>query len=143
MKGHRGGSALIEFAASLIVITALFTGIFQFSYALSTYHGLVNAVRAGARYASLQLPADSAQPEFTKAVQNVVVYGDPAPPGNAKPVTPRLTPDNVELILEPGTATVSVRGFELPSVFSKIKLDGRPTVTFPLTSAAPIADASK
>ena len=32
------------------------------------------------------------------------------------------------------TTTVTVRGFEIDALFSKIKLDGRPTVTFPLTS---------
>jgi Flp pilus assembly protein TadG len=134
VKDRRAGSALIEFAASLILVSALFTGIFQFSYALSTYHALVNAVRAGARYASLQpQQPNGPSPELNKAVQNMVVYGDPSPPANAKPVAPGLAPDNIELILEPGTATVSVRGFELASMFSKIKLDGRPTVTFPLT----------
>ena len=137
MKSPRAGSALIEFAGSLILVSALFTGIFQFSYTLSTYHALVNAVRAGARYASLQpQPSNSANPDFAKAVQNVVVYGDPTPPANAKPVAPGLTTENVDLVLDPGTATVSVRGFELAAVFSKIKLDGRPTVTFPLTRAA-------
>ena len=132
MKSRRAGSALIEFAGSLIIITALFTGIFQFSYALSTYQALVNAVRAGARYASLQSPG----PELPQSVRNVVVYGDPTPPASAKPVAPGLTPANVDLILEPGTATVSIRGFELGSIFSKIKLDGRPTVTFPLARPA-------
>ena len=137
MKSRRVGSALIEFAGSLIVISALFTGIFQFGYALSTYQALVNAVRAGARYASLQ-PHQSgrANSEFTLAVQNVVVYGDPAPAANAKPVAPGLAPSNVELILEARTATVSVRGFDLASMFYKLRLDGRPTVTFPLTRPA-------
>jgi hypothetical protein len=113
----------------LIIIFALFTGIFQFSYALSNYQALVNAVRAGARYASLH----PAAPQLAQSVRNVVVYGDPAPPANAKPVAPGLRPGDVDLILEPGTATVSVHGFELATVFSKIKLDGRPSVTFPLT----------
>lgn len=132
MKSRRAGSALIEFAGSLMIITALFTGIFQFSYALSTYQALVNAVRAGARYASLQPPS----PELPQSVRNVVVYGDPEPPTSAKPVAPGLTPANVDLIFDPTTATVSIRGFELASIFSKIKLDGRPTVTFPLTRPA-------
>jgi hypothetical protein len=132
MKTRRSGSALIEFAGSLIIISALFTGVFQFSYALSTYQALVNAVRAGARYASLQPP----RPELAQSVRNVVVYGDPKPTPNAKPIAPGLVPENIELILEPGTATVSIRGFELASMFSKIKLDGRPTVTFPLTPEA-------
>ena len=37
-------------AEGLIVVIALFTGIFQFRQALSTYQALVNAVRSGARY---------------------------------------------------------------------------------------------
>jgi hypothetical protein len=135
MKDLRAGSALIEFAGSLVIVSALFTGIFQLSYGLSTYHALVNAVRAGARYASLQpqLAGGNREPGVVKAVQNVVVYGDPAPAVNAKPTAPGLAPENVQLILEPGTATVSIRGFEPASVFYKIKLDGRPTVTFPVT----------
>ena len=135
MKNRRAGSALIEFAGSLIILSALFTGIFQFSYALSTYHSLVNSVRAGARYASLQPPASFTTPELTQAVRNVVVYGDPSPAPDAKPVAAGLTPDNVELVLEPGLATVSIRGFDLDSMVSRIKLDGRPTVTFPLAKA--------
>ena len=129
MKSPTAGSALIEFAYSLIVVSALFTGLFQFSYALSTYHALVNAVRAGARYASLQPPS----PELAQSVRNVVIYGEPQPNPSAKPVAPGLTPENVELILDPGTATVSITGFELAGIFSKINLNGRPTVTFPLT----------
>ena len=136
MKNRRAGSALIEFAGSLIIVSSLFTGIFQFGYALSTYHALVNSVRAGARYASLQPPASFATPELTQAVRNVVVYGDPTPPPDAKPLASGLMPDNVELVLGPGSATVSIHGFELASMFSKIRLDGRPTVTFPLTRAA-------
>jgi Flp pilus assembly protein TadG len=137
MKNRRAGSALIEFALSLIIVSAMFTGIFQFSYALSTYYALVNAVRAGARYASLQpRPSDAAKQNFTKAIQNVVVYGDPAPAPNAKPVAPGLTIEKVALVLDPDTATVSVRDFELAAIFSTIKLDGRPTVSVPLTKAA-------
>ena len=137
MKNRRAGSALIEFALSLIVVSALFTGIFQFSYALSTYHALVNAVRAGARYASLQpQPSGTAKQGFTKAIQNVVVYGDPAPAPNAKPVAVGLTMEKVALVLDPETVTVSVRDFELAAIFSTIKLDGKPTVTFPLAKAA-------
>ena len=134
MKSGRAGSSLIEFAGSLVIISALFTGIFQFGYALSTYQTLVNSVRAGARYASLQPPSSGAVLE--QAVRNVVVYGDPAPLPNAQPVTPGLTPSHVELVMEPGSATVALRGFELASMFSKIKLDGRPTVTFPRTQVA-------
>ena len=121
----RAGSALIEFAGSLILLSAMFAGIFQAGYTFFTYSSLVNAVRAGARYASIG-------PHTDTAVRNLVVYGDPAPAANAKPLAPGLNPAHVELILSPATATVSLRGFEIDALFSKVKLDGRPSVTFPI-----------
>jgi Flp pilus assembly protein TadG len=131
----RRGTALIEFAGSLIILSTMFAGIFQAGYTFYTYNTLVNAVRSGARYASRQ-PAGSsaANPEFVKAVQNLVVYGEPAPAAGAKAIVAGLTPASVEIVLGPATTTVTVRGFEIDALFSKIKLDGRPTVTFPLTS---------
>jgi Flp pilus assembly protein TadG len=129
------GTALIEFAGSLILLSTMFAGVFQAGHTFYTYNALVNAVRSGARYASRQ-PAGSsaANPEFLKSVQNLVVYGDPSPAAGAKPIVAGLTPASVEIILGPATTTVTVRGFEIAALFSKIKLDGRPTVTFPLTS---------
>jgi len=133
-RSGRSGTALIEFAGSLILLSTMFAGIFQASYVFYTYNTLVNAVRSGARYASRQ-PAGSsaANPEFVKAVQNLVVYGEPAPAPGAAPIVAGLTPASVEIVLGPATTTVTVRGFEIDALFSKIKLDGRPTVTFPLT----------
>jgi Flp pilus assembly protein TadG len=78
-KNSRTGSALIEFAAALILLSGMFTGIFQVGYTFFTYSTLVNAVRAGARYASLQARnSNVADPEFSKSVVNMVVYGDPS-----------------------------------------------------------------
>jgi uncharacterized iron-regulated membrane protein len=134
MRRPEAGSALIEFAGSLIVVVLLFAGIFQFSYSLSSYRALVNAVRAGARYASIQAPpAPRAGAQLARAVQNVVVYGDPQPAPDARPVAPGLTPENVEFIQGPSTVTVALRGFQLAAVFSRINLEGRPSVTFPRT----------
>jgi TadE-like protein len=133
----RAGSALIEFAGSLIVLTAVFAGVFEIGYAFFTYGTLVNAVRAGARYSSSQQHGSIADPEVAKAVRNLVVYGDPAPPEHAKPVVQGLTTENVEIINGPATSTVSLRGFEVDALFAKLKLDGRPTVTFPLASGGP------
>jgi hypothetical protein len=134
MKKCRG-TALIEFAGSLIILSTMFAGIFQAGYTFYTYNTLVNAVRSGARYASRQPPGSSAaNPEFVKAVQNLVVYGEPSPAAGAKPIVAGLTPASVEIVLGPATTTVTVRGFEIDALFSKMKLDGRPTVTFPLTS---------
>jgi Flp pilus assembly protein TadG len=133
MKHARRGSALIEFAGSLILLFGVFIGIFQIGYTFFAYNTLVNAVRAGARYASLQ----QTNSELPRMVENMVVYGEPAPAASAKPVVPGLTTDNINLTLGPSTATVSVRGFKLDSLFSQVKLDGRPSITFPLTSGAP------
>ena len=133
-KNSRTGSALIEFAAALILLSGMFTGIFQVGYTFFTYSTLVNAVRAGARYASLQARnSNVADPEFAKSVVNMVVYGEPRPATGAKPIVRGLAPDNVELVLGPSTATVSVRGFEIDAIFTKVALVGRPTVTFPFT----------
>jgi len=131
------GTALIEFAGSLILISTMFAGIFQAGHTFYTYNALVNAVRSGARYASRQ-PAGSsaANQEFVKAVQNLVVYGEPAPAADTKPIVSGLTPAGVEIVFGPATTTVSVRGFEIDGLFSKIRLDGRPTVTFPTSGVA-------
>ncbi len=134
IRNRRAGTALIEFAAALILLSGMFTGIFQVGYTFFTYGKLVNAVRTGARYASLKAASESgADPEFAKTVANMVVYGEPRPAAGAKPVVSGLTPDNVELVLGPSAASVSVRNFEIDALFTKVKLVGRPTVTFPFT----------
>ncbi len=130
-RRHReSGSLLIEFAGSLIVLFALFAGIFQVGYAFYAYENLVNAVRAGARYASLN-PAAAAGPELDASVRNLVVFGDTQPRTGAKPVVAGLKPENIEVVLEPRMATVAVRGFVIDSLFAKVKLEDRPTVSFP------------
>jgi hypothetical protein len=121
------GTALIEFAGSLILLSTMFAGIFQAGYSFYTYNTLVNAVRSGARYAS-QHPAGP-----ITAVQNLVVYGEPAPAAGAKPIVSGLTPASVEIVFAPAATTVSIRGFAIDALFSKVKLEGRPSVTFPLT----------
>jgi Flp pilus assembly protein TadG len=133
-RRSRAGSALIEFAGSLIVLTAVFVGVFEIGYTFFSYGTLVNAVRAGARYSALQQHGTVADPEVAKAVRNLVVYGDPAPTEHARPVVRGLSTENVEIVNGPVTSTVSLRGFEVDALFAKLKLDGRPTVTFPVTS---------
>ena len=75
----QAGSALIEFAGSLILLSVMFSGIFEIGYSFYTYSELVTAVRAGARYAALQPRESAANPVVAEAVRNLVVYGDPAP----------------------------------------------------------------
>ncbi len=130
----RAGSALIEFAGSLIVLTAVFVGVFEIGYAFFSYATLVNAVRAGARYSALQQHGAAAHPDAANAIRNLVVYGDPKPAEKAQPVVRGLSTENVEIVNGPDTSTVSLRGFEVDALFAKLKLDGRPTVTFPIAS---------
>ena len=130
-RRRQSGSLLIEFAGSLILLSTLFTGIFQVGYTFYTYENLVNAVRAGARYASLGAASDSATPEFATSVRNLVLFGDTKPAAGAKPIVAGIKPEDVEVTLEPRVATVSIRGFQIDSLFAKFKLDGRPTVSFP------------
>jgi Flp pilus assembly protein TadG len=131
---NRRGSALIEFAVSLIILAGVFVSVFQIGYAFLSYGTLVSAVRAGARYSSLQQRGAAADPAIAKAVRNLVVYGDPSPAEHAKPVVSGLTTEDVEIVNGPAASTVSLRGFQVDALFTKMKLDGRPTATFPLTS---------
>jgi hypothetical protein len=131
----QAGSALIEFAGSLIVLTAVFVGVFEIGYSFLSYGTLVNAVRAGARYSALRQHGDAPDPATAKAIRNLVVYGDPAPAPNAPPLVRGLSTENVEIVNGPGTSTVSLRGFAVDALFTKLELDGRPSVTFPVRGA--------
>jgi len=143
-RGQRG-EALIEFALSFFLIFAIFSGIFHFAYTFYVYNSLVSAVREGARYASIK-PYDSItttpSSDFQTAVQNLVVYGDAAPPNGAKPIVPGLTPAKVALtvvgggtgtLTTPSLMTVSINGFQIDAVFGKLDLNGKPTASFPYT----------
>jgi len=142
---NQRGEALIEFALSFFLIFAIFSGIFQFAYTFYVYNSLVNAVREGARYASLK-PYDSTtttpSPAFQTAVQNLVVYGDAAPLSGAKAVVPGLTTAKVAVtVVGGGTGTlttlslmtVSINGFQIDAVFGTLNLNGKPTASFPYT----------
>lgn len=133
-RRSQSGNALIEFAVSLALLAVMFAGIFEIGYSFYTYAALENAVRAGARYAAMQSGADPAH--MAKAVRNMVVYGDPAAPDHAKPLVSGLTTDHVDFIDAPGARTVALRDFQLDAVFLKFRLDGRPTVTFPVTNGS-------
>jgi hypothetical protein len=136
-RPRQGGNALIEFAGSLVLLTVMFAGIFEIGYSFYTYQTLVSAVRSGARFAAMQPRAAAADPAIVaKAVRNVVVYGDPAPSDRARPLVSGLTTAHVELIDTPDASTVSLHGFAIDALFMKVKLDGRPTVTFPVVAGA-------
>ena len=135
----RRGSALIELTLSLSFLTALFLGTWQYGYGFYVYAELEQAVRAGARYAAARTydsatttPSDT----YLAAVQNVVVYGDPAPAGGATPVAPGLTTDNVTVTVTfvsgvPTSMAVGIAGYQMPTYFGSVTLSGKPTTSFP------------
>jgi len=138
-KGSQRGSVFIEFALSFLVLFSIFTGAFEFGYAFYAYNTLVNAVREGARYASLK-PYDSASSTpstaFNTAVQNMVVYANPSPSNGATPILRGLSTSNVNLtVLSNGEApmqmTVSISNFSIDAVFGTVVLNGNPSVSFP------------
>jgi len=93
-------------------------------------------VRDGARYASLgtyNSANSTPTAAFLTAVQNVVVYGDPA--GGTTPIAPGLTTANVSLTVTftsvPTTMTVAITNYMVPTYFGNQTLSGKPTTSFP------------
>jgi Flp pilus assembly protein TadG len=138
-KASQRGSVFIEFALSFLVLFSIFTGAFEFGYAFYAYNTLVNAVREGARYASLK-PYDSASSTpstaFNTAVQNMVVYANPNPANGATPILRGLSTSNVNFsVLTNGSApqqvTVSISNFSIDAVFGTVTLNGNPSESFP------------
>lgn len=132
----RSGNAMLEFSLGAGLLVAAFTGTFQFGYTFLQYNQLQNATARAARYASLA-PYDSitATPSvaFLSAVQNMVLYGDPA--GGATPVLPRLTAANVQLTVTftnniPSAMTVSITGYSVDAVFAVTNFNMKPKVTY-------------
>ena len=133
---QRGG-AMIEFALSFAFLFTVFTGVFQFGYAFYQYNSLENAVRGGARYASLRV-YDSAtstpSAAYLAAVQNMVLYGNPS--GGATPIAPGLTGDKVVVTMTldrsvPRLVTVAIVNYQIDAVVTSLSLNNKPKVSFP------------
>jgi hypothetical protein len=133
----RRGNAILEFAVASSILVPLFAGVFQFGYSLYVYNNLDSAVHGGARYASLRA-YDSATPTpsaaFSKAVENMVVYGNPD--GTGSPVAPGLSIANVEVLpnmngAAPESITVRIADYTVNAIFADFQFKGKPGVTFP------------
>lgn len=137
MKAKRTqGSAMVEFAMSASLLLPMMTGIFELGQGLYTYNKLQTAVRAGARYASMRTynsATSTPSAAFQAAVQNVVIYGNPA--GGTTPHVANLTPNQVDIIVRmsgnvPAEVTVRVNGFALDTIFGSVILTNKPSSTF-------------
>ncbi|HYX42047.1 MAG TPA: TadE family protein, partial [Pyrinomonadaceae bacterium] len=71
------GAALVEFAIGATIFLTVLFAVIEFGLLLWTHNALTDAARRGARYAVTHPQSSVAD------VQNVVVYGDPAPAANA------------------------------------------------------------
>ncbi len=136
-RNRRRGNSIVEFAISLPFLVAVVAGVFQFGYTFFIYNSLRNSVHAGARFASAA-DYEVGTSSFEDQVKNVVVYGTPVPGSGAPTLVPGLTAsqvavssNSVDAVGIPRSITVSIDGYEVPSVWQRIRLEGKPQATFP------------
>jgi Flp pilus assembly protein TadG len=131
------GNAIVELALSAPLFLLIFSTCFQYGYYFYIYNRLEDAVRAGARYASLRAynsATSTPTDDFTAAVQDMVVYGSPA--SGSQAVVPGLAPGNVNLSVGmingvPSQMTVFISGYKINGVFGTWTLSAKPVAVFP------------
>ncbi len=136
---RRSGHAIIEISMAMPFLVGLLLGIWQFGYSFYNYAKLEQAVRAGARYASVALyDSASSTPSlaFQTAVQNMVVYGSPSPAAGTKAVALNLSTSNVVVTPTftsgvPTAMTVAINNYQMPTYFSSMTLSNKPAAWFP------------
>jgi hypothetical protein len=135
-KGH----AMLELAVSSVVMISCLAGTFQFGYTFYVYNQLVTAVGNGARYAAMRTYRAASPEDVEKgaaAIRNMVVFGEPKPSPDAKPVVANLITDQVDVHWivankgAPEAVAVAIRNFEINAVFRTFSFTGRPGVEFP------------
>ena len=119
------GAALVEFAiGATVFLTAMFA-VIECGLLLWTHNALTDAARRGARYAVMHPQGKAGE------VQNVVIYGEPSPGADERPLVAGLTPDKVKVNYSGfgvgnGRATVSIEGYDfnfvVPLVGIKLRL---------------------
>jgi Flp pilus assembly protein TadG len=131
---------MVELALSIIALILFGAGAFQFGYVFWARKELQSAVASGARYAShLEYAgsSDECEQRGFDAARRFVVYGNTASSEGAVPVLPGLQPSHVavEVLRDakgmPQYLTVSIRDYDLESVFSSYRLNGSPSATVP------------
>ncbi len=140
-RPRQRGNAFIEFALAAGLLLPVMMGTFQFGYTFYTYNLLQSAVANGGRYAANRtyrsLAGQTDINKFRTAVQNMTVYGSPAPGPGAVPVVRGLKPSDIEVIFTltatgfPTNVTVRVRSFTVNGIFGNFNFNGYPTYTVP------------
>ena len=125
-RNSERGATFPEFAlGGLVFLTAIF-GIIEFSRLLLTHNQLTDAVRRGARYASMVSSSNTA------AVKNMVVYGTTTTGTSGSEVAWGLTTNNVNVTYSTGydtkngSVTVTITNyafsFNIPLIGSSVTL---------------------
>jgi len=138
----RRGNVLLEFALTSSLMMFLLLGTFQFGQALHTYNSLVNAVRHGARHASMAKISNSGNASlssaYVDAVRNAVVYGDPTVSDTEKvPIVPGLEPSQVDVQVEfdsgnvPRSVTVRLNSYTINAVGTSFTIQNKPSLQMP------------
>ena len=99
----------MEFALAALIFFTLILGIVEFGRALWTWNTIVEATRAGARYAVVETPTAA-------NVKNYVVYYNAA--GTGDPVLPGLSASNVTVsfLKDDGTAATQTPPYDSDKV---------------------------
>jgi hypothetical protein len=131
---------MIELAFSAAVMVTCIAGTFQFGYTFYVYNQLVTAVGNGGRYAAVVTRQADVE-KTNQAIRNMVVYGDPQPAPDARPVVTGLTPDLIDVSWTvesgaPSAVAISVRDFSVDAVFARFPFHNRPGVEFPFVGNA-------
>ncbi len=136
MKARRG-SALIEFAVAMAIVTPVFVGAVQFFGAYSVVGNVQQATIEGAQ-AAASLPYDSASeatpPAFRRAVEDAVL----------RSAIPGLRREHIRVAMRfdrgrPSEVEVSISGFGIAAPGGPISLNGRPRAVFPYRGHWPAA----
>ena len=141
-RRRQAGNAMMELAIGVSILSAAFTGTFQFGYTFYRYDNLQTAVNNGAHYAALLAwtSTDGTMPTaYSTAVKNMVVYGDPTG-ATTTPVLPGLATTNVTVTANgqsgtgpqpPVSVTVAITNYTINSIFGTMTCSNRPSVTYP------------
>ena len=143
MKRHEHGHAMIELAMSATVMVLCLAGTFAFGYTFYVYNQLVTAVGNGGRYAAIRTYRAGDASAGSQAIRNMVVFGDPQPAPDTRPVVANLTPEQVDVnwVMDgrnaPAAVGISIRDYSVDAVFTRFTFHGRPGVEFPYVGSAP------
>lgn len=111
------GQTLVEFALVVMVFLVVMFGLLEFARALWTWNTIVQATRAGARFAVVETP----NPANNDAIKNYVVYLNSA--GTGAPVLPGLTTSNVTVSFQKIDPTSVSGAYVSPPPANKFQAD--------------------